>query len=165
MPQDLGHPAEPALGMAVGDRQLPRVEPRGDDLGEVLADRAAVGDAGLEEQALADRMHRDLEHPREPVAFPGKEREVVVAELEVGRVQVAEVFQGVVEADAPPAVRRGEAASARCRSSGRMRWARSRLTPIGLRVAVDVVEVPVRLGVVVPSGPAGPTGDGHRRGC
>src|SRR5207248_2541766 len=33
-PQDLGHPAESAFGMSVGDGQLPRVEPGCDQLAE-----------------------------------------------------------------------------------------------------------------------------------
>ena len=40
--QDLRHPAEPALGMTVGDRQLSGVEPRGDDPAEVFADDTLI---------------------------------------------------------------------------------------------------------------------------
>ena len=97
-------------------------------------------------------MHRDLEHPREPIALPGEEREVVVAELEVGRIQVAEVLQRVVEAEAPSAVRRGEPARVDAEAAedavGPLQ-----VEAVGLRVAIDVVEMAVRLGVVLPQVP------------
>ena len=107
--QDLGEPAEPALGMAVDERGLARLDLGPDDARQVVGDHAAVADPGLQEQSLADRVDRHLEDVREPVVAPGEERQVVVAELEVGRVKIAQLLQNRVEPGVPAAVGRGEA--------------------------------------------------------
>ena len=61
---------------------------------------AGIVDARLEKQALADRVNRDLKDPRESIPFPGIKRKVVVAELKLGRIEIAEVFELVVQARA-----------------------------------------------------------------
>ncbi len=100
-------------------------------------------------KSLADRVDRDLQDPRVLVPLPGIEGQVVVAELEVGRVEVAEIFQGVVEVGAPSAMGPGE--SARLEAEAPQDAVRAfQVEPVGLGLAVDVVEMPVRLGVVVP---------------
>ena len=84
-------------------------------------------DARLEKQSLADRVNRDLEDPRESVPFPGIKRQVVVAELKLRRIEIAEVFELVVEAR-----RHRPCGAANATGSNpvlqRIRWARSRLT-------------------------------------
>ena len=108
-----------------------------------------ITDARLEEQPLADRMDRDLKDPREPVPFPGIERKVVVAELEVGRIEIAEVFELVVQAAAPAAVRGRERHRLEARAPEDPVGA-FQVDPIGFGLAIDVMEMPVRLRVVLP---------------
>ena len=84
---------------------------------EIVGDDPGIVDARLEKQALADRVDRDLEDPRESVPFPGIERKVVVADLELGRIEIAEVFELVVQAAAPAAVRSRRSPPARTPSS------------------------------------------------
>ena len=104
----LRHPPQPALGVTVNDSQLTRVDLGRDDLLEILADHPRIVDPRLEEQALAHRMDRDLEHPGKPVPFPGIKRQVVVTELEIGGIEVAKVLELIVQARPPAAVRAGK---------------------------------------------------------
>ena len=115
-----GSRASAPAGARDGRRRRPARPPRPwpRPPGQVVGDHPAVAHAGVEEEALADGMDRHLEDAGEPVALPGEEREVVVAELEVGRVLVAERLEGVVEARVPAAVRRGEARPARSPARG-----------------------------------------------
>ena len=131
---------------------------------EILADDARVGDAASRNSPSQTGWTGIWSTRENRSPFQGIEREVVVAELEVGRIEVAEVFELVVEARAPSAVRAGEAHRLESRAAedpvGPLQ-----VDPIGLGLAVDVMEMPVRLRVVVPQVLAGPTGDGHRHAC
>ena len=91
-------------------------------------------------------MDRDLEDVREPVAAPGEERQVVVAELEVGRVEIAELFEDRVEPGVPAPVRRGEADRLEPRL-GEDLVGPLQVPAVRLGVAVDDVVMAVRLGV------------------
>ena len=96
--QDLGHLPEPPLGMAVDDGELSRIEFRTDDLPEIVGDDARIQGARFKEQSFADRVNRDLKDPRESIPLPGIEWKVVVSELKLGRIEIAELFELVVEA-------------------------------------------------------------------
>ena len=90
--------------MAVDDRHFFRINLGQDDLAKIAADHEGIVDTRLQEQALTDRMDGNLKHARKSVPFPGIEWKVVVAELEVGGIEVAEVFERIVEAGGPSAV-------------------------------------------------------------
>src|SRR5579871_3313995 len=62
--EDFGEPAEAPLRMPVNKRGLARFDLRANDADEMPGDRAAVVDAGVQEEPFADRMNRDLENRR-----------------------------------------------------------------------------------------------------
>src|SRR5208337_276596 len=100
-----------------------------------------------EKKPLADRVHRKLQNPGEPIAFPREEGKVVVIELKIRRVFVAERLDGVIQAGVPAPMGRGEA----CRREARVAKHPIRtfqVAKISLGIAINVVKMTVRLGVV-----------------
>src|SRR5208337_2044658 len=82
-----------------------------------------------------------------PIAFPREEGEVVVVELEIRRVFVAKPLDGVVQAGVPAPMWCGEA----CRREARVAKHAIRtfqIAKVGLGIAINVVKMTVRLGVV-----------------
>ena len=162
--QDFRHSSQPALGMAIDQGRLSGRELRLDDPAEVVGDHPAVGHARVEEKTLADGMDGELQDLGEAIAFPGEERKVVVAELEVRREEVAKPFQGVVEPGIPAPVRCGEA---RRLEPGVAQDAIGafEVAVVGFGVAVDIVKMAVRLRVMTPQVDRELRDRRGRRGC
>src|SRR5208283_1912919 len=105
-----------AFGMAVHQGRLAAGDLRLNDSAQVVRDDPAVLHSGVEKKPLADRVHRKLQDPGEPIAFPREEGKVVVVELKIRRVFVAERLDGVIQAGVPAPMGRGEA----CRREARV---------------------------------------------
>src|SRR5579864_950586 len=109
--QHLREPAQPALGVPVDEGGLARFDLGSDNTHKMFGDQPRIACAGFEEQSLANWVDRNLEYFGESFAPPGEERQVVVADLEVGGILIAKLFERRVEARVP--------ASQRCREADR----------------------------------------------
>src|SRR5208283_5529243 len=114
---------------------------------QVVGDDPPFLHAGIEEEPLADRVNGQLKDAREAMALPRVEGKIVVAELEIRRVIVAERFDGIIEPGIPPPVRRGKADRLNSGSAENPMGALE-IAVVRLRIAVDIMEMAVRMGVV-----------------